>query len=218
MSFTTETASILYSEPTGYTNGYGYVDLGLPSGTRWATCNVGANSPAAYGNYYAWGETTPKDTYTWTNYRFRTSGDNWDNVQFSKYNTSSSHGLVDNLNTLEASDDAATANWGSGWRMPTSNELNELKNNCTVTYTSQNGVNGCLFTSRTNGNSIFLPAAGLRNDSSLRNDGSRGNYWSISLNASAAAWYLFFYPDHCSRDGEYRYTGLTVRAVCQSQN
>jgi len=207
-----------YSEPTGYTNGHGYVDLGLPSGTRWATCNVGASTPTAYGNYYAWGETTTKETYTWTNYRFRTSGDSDYNVRFSKYNTHSSCGPVDDLTALEASDDAATANWGSGWRMPTDNELGELKRNCTVTNTTLNGVSGHLFTGP-NGNSIFLPAAGCRYGSELRNAGSYGYYWSSLLKMSIppAAW-DFEFGSYYGVNANSRNCGLSVRAVCVSQN
>ncbi len=196
MSFTTQTASTSYSDPTGYLNGYGYVDLGLPSGTKWATCNVGASTPTAYGNYYAWGETTTKETYNSSTYTY--SG---------------------NQTTLPSSADAATANWGSGWRMPTQTEMQELIDNCTVTWTTQNGVNGCLFTGP-NGNSIFLPAAGRRRDGSLYDAGSSGYYWSSSLDSSNTycAWYLYFNSGYCSMYGDYRYFGLSVRAVCQSQN
>ena len=196
MSFTTETASTSYSEPTGYVNGYGYVDLGLPSGTKWATCNVGANSPTAYGNYYAWGETTPKETYNSSTYTYSS-----------------------NPTTLPSDRDAATANWGTGWRMPTYDELSELKNNCTVTWTTQNGVNGRLFTGP-NGNSIFLPAAGYRYDSSLNYDGSYGDYWSSSLSSGNTddACNLGFDSGYNLMGSCLRYYGNTVRAVCQSQN
>ena len=193
MSFTTQTASTSYSEPTGYLNGYGYVDLGLPSGTKWATCNVGASTPTAYGNYYAWGETEPKDAYDGSTYTYS-----------------------DNPTTLPLSADAATANWGTGWRMPTYDELNELKNNCTVTWTTQNGVNGRLFTG-SNGNSIFLPAAGYRIDSELLDAGSYGYFWSSSLNSgyTGSAWSLDFHSGDFSMHHHLRYCGYTVRAVCQ---
>ena len=193
MTFTTPAYD--YSDPTGYTNGYGYVDLGLPSGTRWATCNVGASTPTAYGNYYAWGETSPKSTYTEDNYTYS-----------------------DNPTTLPSNRDAATANWGSGWRMPTYAEMNELKNNCTVTWTTQNGVNGRLFIGP-NGNSIFLPAA-RRYGSSLYGAGY-GYYWSSSLFSSLStyrAWYLYFNSGSCYVSYDGRYLGQSVRAVCQSQN
>ena len=194
MTFTTPAYD--YSDPTGYTNGHGYVDLGLPSGTRWATCNVGASTPSAYGNYYAWGETTTKETYSSSNYTYS-----------------------DNPTMLPSSADAATANWGSGWRMPTKEEFEDLKNNCTVTWTTQNGVNGCLFTGP-NGNSIFLPAAGYRNGSELSGAGSYGNYWSSSPYSSStrSAWNLNFSSGDCSMNSIYRYFGFTVRPVCVSQN
>jgi hypothetical protein len=184
-----------------------FVDLGLPSGLLWATCNVGSTTPEGYGDYFAWGETTAKETYNWDTYRY------YDGSNLTKYTGS------DNLTTLEASDDAATANWGTGWRMPTYDELNELKNNCTVTWTTQNGVNGRLFTGP-NGNSIFLPAAGNRHDSELYCGGSSGYYWSSSLYSDGTdrAWSLLFGSGSCYVYDGYRSYGFTVRAVCQSQN
>ena len=190
MTFTTPAS-------TGTVNGHAWVDLGLPSGTRWATCNVGASTPTAYGNYYAWGETTTKSSYTEDNYTYSS-----------------------NPTTLPSSADAATANWGSGWRMPTSTEMQELIDNCTVTWTTQSGVNGRLFTGP-NGNSIFLPAAGGRYDSELYDAGSYGNYWSSSLYTDGAgnAWYLYFSSGGYGMYDIYgRFNGLSVRAVCQSQN
>ncbi len=186
-----------------------YVDLGLPSGLLWATCNVGADSPEDYGDYFAWGETTPKDTYDWSTYQYG------DGDTFTKYTGS------DGLTTLLPEDDAATANWGSGWRMPTEEEWEELLDNTTVTWTTQNGVNGRLFTA-TNGNSLFLPAAGARWDGELGNVGS-GNYWSSSLdmvysdNSDNALGFGF-------ESGGYivgyagRYYGFTVRPVRSAQN
>ena len=143
-----------------------YVDLGLPSGLLWATCNVGADTPEAYGGYFAWGET-----------------------------------------------DAATANWGNGWRMPTKEEFQELCNNTTMTWTQQNGVNGRLF-SATNGNSLFLPAAGHRWDDELGDAGDWGYYWSSSF-SPGGPWGFYFY----SYSGYYymaygsSYDGFTVRPV-----
>ena len=202
-AYATNTAGTAYGDvmtfttpaSTGTVNGHDWVDLGLPSGTRWATCNVGASSPTAYGNYYGWGETTTKSSYTEDNYTY-----------------------TGNPTTLPSSADAATANWGSGWRMPTYNEMNELKNNCTVTWTTQSGVNGSLFTGP-NGNSIFLPAAGSRNDTSLGGAGSNGYYRSSSLTSNASnAWFLYFRSGNCGVSSSGRYYGLSVRAVCQSQN
>ena len=204
---------------TGNTTGHNYVDLGLPSGTKWATCNVGASTPIAYGDYFAWGETTPKETYNWSTYRYC----NGDYNTLTKYCNNAEYGnngFTDNLTTLEASDDAATANWGSGWRMPTYAEMNELKNNCTVTWTTQNGVNGRLFTGP-NGNSIFLPAAGYRYDCELLNAGSDGYYWSSSLYTVDPfnAWLLYFGSgNYYMYNYSYRYYGQSVRPVCVSQN
>ena len=191
-----------------------YVDLGLS--VKWATCNIGAATPEGYGDYFAWGETTPKSNYTWETYKFRTSGD-WDgNVKFNKYNTSSNHGTVDNKTTLDLSDDAARTNWGGTWRLPTSAELVELRDNCTWTWTTQNGVNGYKVTSKTNGNSIFLPAAGYRYGTSVGNVGSYGYYWSSSLgeNSPHSACYLSFYSGDVDRYYSSRDYGRTVRAVC----
>ena len=198
---------------TGMANGHVWVDLGLPSGTKWATTNVGASSPEGYGNYYAWGETTTKSTYNWSNYKWCNGGPS----SMTKYCTSSSYGTVDNKTTLDLSDDAAYVNWGSSWRMPTKAEQDELRNAnyTTWTWTTQNGVNGYKVTSKTNGNSIFLPAAGCRNDSILSLAGSYGYYWSGSLNTSSLSYAYHLY---CSSSGvdwsSYnRYYGRSVRAV-----
>ena len=197
-------------------NAHEYVDLGLPSGTKWATCNVGANSPEDYGDYFAWGETSTKNTYSWATYSLCNGSQN----TLTKYCNNSSYGnngFTDALTTLEASDDAATANWGSAWRMPTKEEFDELKNNCTVTWTTQNGVNGRLFTGP-NGNSIFLPAAGYRYDSSLYSAGSYGYYWSSSLYTDYpySAWLLYFLSGNYGMYSDYRYYGRSVRPVCVS--
>ena len=194
-------------------NGHEYVDLGLPSGTKWATCNVGASKPEEYGNYYAYGETTTKDSYVWKTYIYCKGSKN----TLTKYCYDANYGnnkFTDKLTTLQSSDDAATANWGVGWRMPTYDEQNELKNNCTVTWTTQNGVNGRLFTGP-NGNSIFLPPAGYRVGSGFYYAGSSGFYWSSSLGSddTVRARYLSFHSDGWY-GSIYRYYGLTVRAVC----
>ncbi len=204
----------------GRLHGHTYIDLGLPSGTKWATCNVGSTTPEGYGDYFAWGETTTKETYNWSTYRYC----NGDYNTLTKYCNNSScgnNGFTDNLTTLEASDDAATANWGSGWRMPTYDEMVELRNICTVTWSTQNGVNGRLFTGP-NGNSIFLPAAGYRFGSELGYAGSYGYYWSGSLYTVYPynAWYLYFDSGTYGMEqyGSYRYCGRSVRPVCVSQN
>ena len=198
-------------------NGHEYVDLGLS--VKWATCNVGASKPEGYGDYYAWGETSTKSSYTWGDYRFRTSGDSYDNVKFSKYNTDSSRGTVDNKSALDLSDDVARVKWGGSWRMPTKSEFQELRDNCTWIWTTLNGINGNMVTSKKNGytsRSIFLPAAGWRNDTVLNYAGSYGLYWSSSLSTDNpdGAGYLIFYSGSHSRSNNYRYSGQSVRPVC----
>ena len=140
-------------------NGHEYVDLGLPSGLLWATCNVGATAPEAYGNYYAWGDVKTKSSYTSSNY--------------STYNLE----ITDISGNAQY--DAATANWGGDWRMPTKDEVNELRNNCTWTWTTQSSVNG-YNVEGPNGNSIFLPAAGYYSYQSFKDAGTRGFYWTSS--------------------------------------
>ena len=195
---------------TNSTNGHEYVDLGLS--VKWATMNVGASSSEGYGDYFAWGETEPKDVYDWNTYKWC----NGSSTSQTKYNTKSGYGTVDKKNTLELSDDAARANWGGAWRMPTDAELTELREQCTWTWTSQNGVYGYKVTSKSNGNSIFLPAAGYRLDSSLYYAGSYGLYWSSSLNTvnPNGAWYVYFSSGTVYRYDSYRYDGLSVRPVC----
>ena len=152
-----------------------YVDLGLPSGTLWATCNVGADSPEEYGYYFAWGETAPKDLYSWATYKWC----NGTNTTIKKYCTDGNFGTVDGKTELEPEDDAAYVNWGSKWRMPTLEQLQELLNNCTWQWIQRNGVNGQLVTGP-NGNTMFLPAAGGRT-SHLYNDGEHAYYWTRTL-------------------------------------
>ena len=191
-------------EPTaGTENGHDYVDLGLPSGLKWATCNVGATKPEEYGNYYAWGETETKSTYSWSTYFDTTDGGS----TFTKYTT-------DGKTVLELADDAARANWGGAWRMPTDDEWTELRENCTWTWTTLNGVNG-FEVKGPNGNSIFLPAAGVRGYGSSGGAGSHGHYWSSSLNTGSPdfAWYVDFDSAHVDRYCYYRYFGRSVRPV-----
>jgi hypothetical protein len=191
-------------------NGHKYVDLGLS--VKWATCNVGASKPEDYGDYFAWGETRPKPTYNGSTYKWcRGDGDN-----LTKYCTKSYYGTVDNKTQLELSDDAARANWGGSWRMPTHDELTELMVKCTWTWTTQNDVKGYKVTSKTNGRSIFLPAAGYCYGSSLLYAGSYGYYWSSSLFADypGRAGYVRFGSSSVDWDYSYRYYGQSVRPVC----
>ena len=196
--------------PSGSENGHDYVDLGLS--VKWATCNVGASKAEDSGSYFAWGETTAKSTYNWSTYKY--CNGSYDSL--TKYNTSSSYGTVDNKTQLELTDDAAHVNWGGAWRMPTDAELTELRTECTWTWTTQNGVNGYKVTSKTIGNSIFLPAAGLGSDSSLGNAGSYGLYWSSSFGTGnpSGAWNVYFYSSSVYRSYYDRYYGFSVRPVC----
>ena len=201
---------------------YGYVDLGLPSGILWATCNVGAETPEDYGDYFAWGETQPKDTYMWRYYKYCNYVNDFSPTPLTKYCTDAScgyNGFTDDLTTLLPGDDAATTNWGSGWGTPTIEQWQELQYNTTQTWMTQNGVNGCLFVA-SNGNSIFLPAAGLRNDESGLH-GSAGvccYYWSKSLliDHPKNAWDFPYFESGVSPEQLFynaRRSGLSVRPI-----
>ncbi len=194
----------------------GFVDLGLPSGLLWAACNVGADNPEDYGDYFAWGETQPKSTYNWSTYQYA-NGTSLDDPQLTKYCNNPTYGyngFTDNLTTLLPEDDAAMANWGSGWRMPTEEEWQELYNNTPNTWTTQNGVHGRLFTA-SNGNSLFLPAAGERWDDEFSGAGYYGTYWSSSLctDRPIGAWSFIFRSDNTFVAGFGRCDGRSVRAV-----
>ncbi|MBR5238515.1 MAG: hypothetical protein IKV26_07425 [Paludibacteraceae bacterium] len=190
-----------------------YVDLGLPSGLLWATCNVGANKPEEYGDYFAWGEVKPKKDYSWKTYKYGKAKD-----QLTKYCTSSSYGkngFSDNKGTLDSEDDVATVNWGDKWRMPTKEELEELFNYCTVTYITLNGVNGYKVLGH-NGNSIFLPTAGYMDNNTLtaNNFDYFGYYWSSSLyKYPYEAFVLLLCESDVSVYTNIRYYGLPVRPV-----
>ena len=208
VSFTTKSPS--YSDPTGTENGYGYVDLGLS--VKWATFNVGASKPEDYGDYFAWGETQPKTVYGWSTYKWCNGTSN----TLTKYNTSNIYGTVDQKTKLELSDDAARVNWGGQWRMPTYDEFFELREKCTWKWVTQNGVKGYMVTN--NGNSIFLPAAGYRYESSLINAGSLGYYWSSSLETGIPYYALYMELNAIMEaEGSHRgnrSAGRSVRPVC----
>ena len=193
-------------------NGHEYVDLGLPSGIKWATCNVGATKPEEFGGYYAWGETEEKSNYDWSTYKWCSGSD--DNM--TKYCTDSDYSTVDNKTILDPEDDVAHVKWGGSWRMPTLDEQNELLNNCTWTWTTLNGVNGYKVTGP-NDNSIFLPAAGIRDGTAVYGIGGVGYYWSSSLcsRSSYCAYYLYFYSGYHDWDDDYRFSGLSVRPVSE---
>ncbi len=178
---------------TTNTNGHEYVDLGLPSGLLWATCNVGATNPEDYGDYYAWGETTTKSTYTSEN--------------------STTYGKTMSDISGNAEYDAARANWGGTWRIPTFTEIRELISDCTWTWTSKNRVNGYEVTGP-NGNSIFLPAAGWCYGSD-GHAGSGGGYWSSTPyeNRILHASFLYFHSGDYYSYFHFRSDGRSVRPV-----
>ncbi|MBR5907086.1 MAG: hypothetical protein IKZ50_01670 [Bacteroidales bacterium] len=193
-------------------NGHEFVDLGLS--VKWATCNVGASTPEDYGDYFAWGETATKKSYWLDTYRFRTSGEWIDETTFSKYNFKSGRGNVDNKERLDFSDDVARTKWGSFWRMPTKTEWDELRDNCTWTWISNGGVKGYKVTSKKNGKSIFLPAAGGIAFSSVNNDGD-ACYWSSTLykDNPGNAYSLYFDSKEIKVNYHGRHLGLSVRSV-----
>ena len=195
-----------------------WVDLGLPSGLLWASCNVGATAPEEYGDYFAWGETATKEVYNWSTYHYCTVDGEGNMSTLTKYNTMTYFGTVDSLTTLEPGDDAATANMGGDARTPTYDEWNELLNNTTSEWTTLNGVSGRKFTAP-NGKSIFLPAAGGRFGSEPNLAGSDGDYWSSSLYADEpdyARLFSFHSGDQFMSDYGYRDYGFSVRAVRQN--
>ena len=186
-----------------------YVDLGLPSGTLWATCNVGASRPEDHGDYFAWGETKKKDVYDWDTYKHAKGAFD----KLTKYCNKSDYGyngFADTLTELQPIDDPATANWGNGWYTPKKKQWYELMVHTLGTWTTRNGVKGWLFTSRRNGKSLFLPAAG---------DSGYGNYWSSSLNTDSPyySWGLGFNSGYCGMGSDHRLHGQSVRAVRPAQ-
>ncbi|MCQ2219458.1 MAG: hypothetical protein MJZ33_13420 [Paludibacteraceae bacterium] len=187
-------------------NGHEYVDLGLPSGLKWATCNVGAEMPTDFGDFFAWGETSPDSFPSW-----------W----YDKYGqkTTSKYNNEDKRKKLESSDDAASMNWGDGWRMPTLDDVKELVEFCE--WKSQNdynssGIAGYLGTSKKNGNTIFLPAAGCIYGGSHLAEGKVGFYWTSLLYDIESAHLFFFnynYNDGFKYKIDSRSMGRSVRAV-----
>ena len=193
-----------------------YVDLGLPSGLKWATMNVGAEKESDYGIMFAWGQTdnavatkfvdSENYPYSWATYKYYNGTSN----------TLTKYTATDNKTTLDPEDDAATQIMGSDWRMPTQTEWQELLNNTTNEWTQVNGVNGMKFTSKTDETKyIFIPAAGSCGDGSVDGVGGSGNVWSSSLRTSlpTRAWNLGFDSGSCSMYNVYRYYGRSVRGV-----
>ena len=202
-------------------NSYDYVDLGLS--VMWATMNVGANCPEDFGDYFAWGETTPQrsksynmSTYKWCQEGECDGGCGYSYSQYlTKYCLDSYYGKVDNKKTLELSDDAARANWGGKWRMPTYEEFLELYSQCSWWWVCKNGVYGCEVKSKKNCNSIFLPAAGFYSFDSYFNSNPSGHYWSSDLSnkGSRASILEFSHRQVYACSTEERYQGASVRPV-----
>lgn len=180
------------------------VDLGLPSGTKWASCNVGATKPEEYGGYYAWGETEEKEYYRWSTY-IHCDG-----------SSSTRHDLGSDISGTQY--DVAHVKWGGNWCMPTLDDIKELYENCPYEWTTLNGVNGYKFTSKINGNSIFLPAAGYRNYGGLYNAGEYGLYWFGTQypNNSGDAFALNFYSGFAIWNHYERSRGYSVRPVVRN--
>lgn len=196
------------------------VDLGLSSGIQWATSNVGADSPEDFGDYFAWGETDPQsdNSYSWPSYKWCDGS----NSTMTKYCTVSSFGTVDDRTVLEGEDDVAHVKWGGNWRMPTTEEVRELMEECNWTWTQRNGVKGYLVSSRQpgNSNSIFLPAAGMRYEGRVKGYGSFGYYWTGSLYSNPpyrnddTAFFFFLSSSSFEVWNYNRSLGLRVRPVC----
>ena len=206
------------------------IDLGLPSGTKWACCNVGASAPEEYGNHYAWGETRPKSSYYEVTYSYFTGKDkdrdgwyDWEDTDHDGFDDKKNFSIVDIGSDIAGTIyDAATANWGAPWRMPTLAQMQELLNNTTSIWTSENGVNGWKFTG-SNGGTVFLPAAGTRWHGEFHyGAGAWANYWSSSLDDESGAndWSHYYwaydldgYSESVGLTAKGRPVGLSVRPV-----
>ncbi len=196
------------------------IDLGLPSGTKWACCNVGANSPVECGDYFAWGETAPKEGYLYSNYKWFIGGDYH---QITKYCSNSDYGIVDNIIELDLADDAAYVNWGLEWRMPETAQFSELHENCRSEWTKVNGMGGYLFKSKTNDRAVFFPAAGWYNPYGFQELDAAGNYWSRFNLYTSYPYYAYVLAFRYGNMGVNtlgiigRQNGCSVRAVYVEQ-
>ena len=194
------------------TNGHKYVDLGLS--VKWATSNIGANSPEESGYYFSWGETVSKSWYDWNTYNLCDGS----RLTMNKYCNKSSFGTIDSKTQLDLEDDAAQVNWGGSWRMPTKEEQDELRdtNNCKWVFETKNGVSGYSIISKKNGNSIFLPITGYYNEDKNLMTGE-GYYWSRTLYVDYCnnARLLQLTPNKVSSTMMPRYYGLPIRPVCE---
>ena len=194
-------------------HGHVFIDLGLPSGTLWAKCNMGADTPEEYGYYFAWGETLPRDTFSRSNYRFCDASDEM-LTKYCQIKTWTHNFITDTLTVLLPEDDAATFGWGSDWCIPTKEQWMELKENTESSWVTQNGVTGYLFTA-SNGKTLFLPAAGHRTENGLEEAGERGYYWSSELYSQhpIESYEYTFHKVFYGVGQDPRYYGECVRAV-----
>lgn len=197
-------------EPVIPPDGHEYVDLGLPSGTLWATCNVGAENPENSGGFFAWGEIEPKESFNWSNYGLCQGAFN----TMTKYCTQSNFGTVDDKTELDPEDDAAYVNWGPSWRIPTTEQLQELRDNCTWQWTTLNDVVGFMVIGP-NGNSMFLPAAGHYFGSTCYDIGQSCAIWSRNMNSAVSfeAYDLGYNSDCVETYTNSRCEGYVIRAV-----
>ena len=204
--------SIILCSNNGFSqslNGHEYVDLGLPSGTKWAKCNIGAKTETDFGYYFAWGETNPKNSFTEENYNYEKQESYVDSDGFT-------HNRDKNIVCISGDSkyDAATANWGNGWSMPTKEQFDELIYKCNWEWVSKNGVYGYKVTGN-NGKYIFLPAAESRQWPNLLNEGEQGDYWSGSLNKNRYGnpYHLYFFSSGPGMDDSFGFYGYSIRPV-----
>lgn len=195
-------------------DGHAYVDLGLS--VKWASMNVGAERQEDYGDFFAWGEVSPKSIYDWNSYKY---GDKYDLTKYCNNSFDGFMGFIDRKTMLESSDDAAKVHWGGSWRMPTTEEWKELIKNCDFERTELYGVKGCRVTSTKNGytnNSIFLPLAGYRLSDFQNGEEAECCYWSSSLDTNDPNYACYFHTTVVStaRYNQERYYGFSIRPVC----
>lgn len=186
-------------------NGHEYVDLGLPRGTLWATCNIGATSPEEYGNYYAWGEISDKTVYDWSTYKYGSSESN-----VTKYNA------TDGLAILQKEDDAAHVNWGGDWQIPTIAQFEEMLNNCQTSFRTINNIHCVVFTSTINNNYIIIPESGRKWQSSFYYKNEYYFYWcsNVAINSYSDYGYGEFKSNYPTQNTFMsRSAGLSIRPV-----
>ena len=201
-------------------NAGSYVDLGLPSGTLWAACNIGATTPMDYGDFFAWGETEPSSHYGCDNYRYCNGceyNDNLNLITLTKYCNHADfgyEGFTDHLAMLLPEDDAATIHWGAPWHMPSKEDWEELLDNTTGTMTTLDEVNGLLLTAP-NGATLFFPAAGFSTEDRVWYPGYYGSYWTSVLNKEEpdGAWGFVFTSEDGLMGTSFRFCGRSIRAV-----